>query len=291
MATLKPSRQAGFFLAVTMFLLMAAGPLSTPAMAQTATALRRADGATTPVLVYPARGTAPCAPVLILSHGFGGDETGLKSLAESMSARGWRVIAIGHRESGRPQLRAAFMSGGGLTAVDEAARRRPLHVARFADLDTVYNEAIRACRPPRLLLAGHSMGAQTTMTEAGAMPLIGRMGANRFDGYIALSPQGIGTTYGAGAWSGVSKPVLMITGTNDRTADGDYTQRLSAFEGLPPGRKRLAVISGAGHLRIGGIGSASVNGVVNALVAEFADQVASGTWAASRVGGAQIREK
>lgn len=291
MATALSTRHGGFSTAVALVMLSGASLFATQVTAQTAATLPRAGGGSTPVLLYPARGTAACAPTLILSHGFGGDETGLKSLAGSMSAHGWRVIAMGHRESGRSQLRAAFLGGGGLAAVDAAARRRPLHVARFADLDAAYGEATRTCRPPRLLLAGHSMGAQTTMTEAGAVPLIGRMGANRFDGYIALSPQGIGTTYSAGAWSGVSKPVLMVTGTNDRTAGGDYTQRMSAFEGLPAGRKRFAVIPGAGHLRIGGIGSASVNGIVNALVAEFAGQVASGTWAASRVTGADIREK
>jgi dienelactone hydrolase len=258
--------------------------------AQTIT-LRRADGAAMPLRIYPARGAAACAPAMVISHGFGGSETTLSGLARTMAARGWRVLVMGHAESGRDQLRAAFQNGNGLAGVDAIARARPLHVARFADLDAVYGEATRACRPPMLILAGHSMGAQTVMMEAGAVPLIGRMGQNRFDAYIALSPHGIGTAFGSGAWSDVSKPVLMITGTNDRIADGDYTARLSAFQGLSPGRKRLAVIPGAGHLQLGGIGSASVISSVNALAAEFAEQLARGRWATSSVPGVTVTDK
>ena len=262
-----------------------------PALAQTPRALARADGASTPVLDYTPASTALCPDTMIISHGFGGDETALAGLAKAMTERGWRVISIGHRESRRAHLRSAILSGGGLAAIDAAAREKPKHAARFLDLDAAYADASRGCRPKTLILAGHSMGAQTTMMEAGSAPLIGRMGGNRFDAYIALSPQGIGTTYAAGAWAGVSKPVLMVTGTNDRVAGGDYTQRLSAFEGLPPGRKRLAVIPGAGHLQVGQIGSESVSRIVNRLVEEFAGQVAAGVWAPSSVQGAAITEK
>jgi pimeloyl-ACP methyl ester carboxylesterase len=265
--------------------------LASPAMAQDMLSLQRADGAMTPVMAYAARGNPACPPTMVISHGFGGSETGHRGLAEAMAARGWRVLVMGHRESGRDQLRAAFRQGGGLPTVDAAARQRAPHVARFADLDATFAEATRACRPRPLLLAGHSMGAQTTMMEAGARPLIGGMGSNRFDGYAAMSPQGVGTTYSAGAWSGVSRPVLMITGTGDRTADGDYSVRQTAFEGLPPGRKRFAVLPGAGHLQVGGFGGGPPAATVNALVAEFAEQVARNAWAPSRVGGATIREK
>jgi pimeloyl-ACP methyl ester carboxylesterase len=117
------------------------------------------------------------------------------------------------------------------------------------------------------------------------------MGRNRFNGYIALSPQGIGTTYAAGAWSSVNKPVLMITGTRDTVVGGDYTARLTAFEGLPPGNKRLAVIEGAGHLQIGGIGSASVNSAVNALAVDFLDQLSSGRPPTTRFSGVRIIDK
>jgi pimeloyl-ACP methyl ester carboxylesterase len=261
------------------------------AQAQTQRTLLRADGQSTQIADYTPSRSATCPTTMVLSHGFGGSSAALPSLARRMAAQGWRVIVMNHTESGRDVMRAAFQSGSGLAGVDAAARDRSKHAARFLDLDAAYAEAVRACRPPMLMLGGHSMGSQTTMMEAGAVPLIGRMGSNRFDAYIALSPQGIGTTYGSGAWRSVGKPVLMITGTNDRVVGADYTQRLTAFDGLPAGRKRLAVIAGAGHLQIGGVGSGSVDAVVNTLVAEFAAQISSGSWRPSAVNGVQITEK
>lgn len=264
--------------------------LTGAASAQSSLTLSRADGAQIPALNYTGNGGATCPPTMVLSHGFGGDERSQGGLARTMAARGWRVLAISHRESGRAVLRETIRQGG-LTAVDAVARQRPLHLFRFADLDAAFTEVTRTCRPKPLILAGHSMGAQTTMMEAGATALIGRLGSNRFDAYVALSPQGIGTAFAAGAWSSVSRPVLMITGTRDRTADSDYRTRLTAFEGLPAGRKRLAVIPGAGHLQIGGIGSASVDAMVNTLVEEFAEQIARGAWSPSRASGMTITEK
>lgn len=227
---------------------------------------------------------------MVISHGFGGDESAMAKLAMSMQAAGWRVIAMSHLESGRKPFRKALLSGGGLVAIDRVARRKPLHTARFLDLDAAYAAATAKCRPPVLIMAGHSMGAQTTIMEAGGVSLIGKMGNDRFDAYVALSPQGIGTAFAAGAWSGIRKPVLMITGTRDKTAEEDYTSRLAAFNGLPGGRKRLAIIPGAGHLAIGQIGSAKVANKVTALVLEFAEQIATKNWRPSAIEGVKIVE-
>jgi pimeloyl-ACP methyl ester carboxylesterase len=284
------SHQRKLQLAFTAFAALALA-VSTGSGAETSQRLPRADGGSTPVRDYSPSGNAPCAPTMVISHGFGGDESAFASLAMSMSASGWRVIAMSHLESGRKPFRRALLGGGGLAAIDTAARRRPLHAARFLDLDAAYAAAMAKCRPPVLILAGHSMGAQTTIMEAGGVPLIGKMGNDRFDAYIALSPQGIGTTFATGAWSGIRKPVLMITGTRDKTADHDYTSRLAAFDGLPGGRKRLAVIPRAGHLAIGQIGSPKVRNKVTALVLEFAEQIATKNWRASTIEGVEIFEK
>jgi dienelactone hydrolase len=118
----------------------------TQVLAQSARTLPRSDGGSTPITDYPARGASGCPPTLVVSHGFGGTEAALPDLANTMAGRGWRVIVMGHRESGREQLRAAFQSGGGLAGVDAAARERPKHAARFLDLDAAFVEATRASR-------------------------------------------------------------------------------------------------------------------------------------------------
>jgi hypothetical protein len=136
------------------------------------------------------------------------------------------------------------------------------------------------------------MGAITTMLEAGAVARFGRFGGDRFDGYVALSPQGIGSIFADGAWTRVSKPVLMITGTRDHGVDGDYRTRLTAFDGLPPGGKRLAIISGARHLELSGSAGSQSLGAIVGLIREFAAGVATGgSLPPSRVNIPDIRDK
>jgi pimeloyl-ACP methyl ester carboxylesterase len=261
--------------------------VSSAAMAQS---LPRADGGTTPIKSY---GVSPgCIPTMIISHGFGGSEAGNAALAESMARNGWRAIVMGHQESGRPALRQALLSGSPRQSIIEATTTPQKHRMRFLDLDAAFKEATRLCRPSRLVLAGHSMGAMTTMLEAGASAKFGRFGSNRFDAYIAISPQGVGYSYAQGAWSGVSRPVLMITGTSDNGSDGGPETRLSAFEGLPPGRKRLAIIPGAGHLSLAANHDNSVSATVAKLSLEFVNSYASGrNLPVSNIQNVDIRDK
>lgn len=231
-----------------------------------AQALKRADGAETAIRDYGDAGG--CPPTVIVSHGLGGSETGLAGLGRALAASGWRVIVMGHAESGGHVLRRAIASGDMRNRLIAAATNPDLHRARFADLDAALAEATRRCRPPRLLLAGHSMGAATTMLEAGAVARFGRFGQNRFDAYVAISPQGVGIFWAEGAWAAINKPVLMITGTNDQGADGDYTTRLPAFRSLPTGPHRLAVIDGANHFDLSG-GSDRYGRTIATLIDDF----------------------
>jgi dienelactone hydrolase len=250
--------------------------------------LPRGDGAITPVKLYgPGSG---CPRTMIFSHGLGGSDDGAAGFADHMAGQGWRIIVMGHAESGRGALRGALMSGDVRGQLKEKASDPALHRARMLDLEAAVTLALRDCRPPQLVLAGHSMGAATTMIEAGATARFGRMGANRFDAYVALSPQGNGYMFAAGAWSKVAKPVLMITGTRDEGADGDWRTRLSAFEGLPPGRKRLAIIPGATHLQLSG-GERQMGSMLGALTEEFLALPISGRRAPSAIGGVETRDK
>lgn len=269
--------------------LLAAFCFLVPASVQ-AQSLARKDGSTTPIKTYGAQ--SGCLPTMIISHGFGGNENGNGYLASRVAALGWRVIVMGHRESGGPVLRTALTSGAPRQAILDATTTPPLHRARFADLDAAVALAIGSCRPPRMVLAGHSMGAMTAMLEAGATARFGRFGSNRFDAYIIVSPQGIGHSYNAGAWAGISKPVLMITGTRDQGSDGGVETRLSAFEGLPPGRKRLAIIPDAGHFQLSANSGNAVGKAVADLAVEFlAATASSGRLASSTLKNIDIRDK
>jgi pimeloyl-ACP methyl ester carboxylesterase len=233
-------------------------------------ALPRADGGTTALRVLEpiGRADAACPPTLVVSHGLGGSAAGASGLAEALAAAGWRVMIMGHAESGPAVLRDAMAGPDGRARLVAAATDPARHRARFADLDATLREATRPCRPARLVLVGHSMGAATAMLEAGAIARFGRFGADRFDAYVAVSPQGVGVFWAEGAWREIRRPVLMITGTRDWGADGPYTTRLSAFAGLPPGPHRLAILEGAGHLELSGTG-AEIGRRIGALIEDF----------------------
>lgn len=250
--------------------------------------LPRADGRATPIRVYGPQ--AGCPRTIVFSHGLGGGVERRSALLEALAAKGWRVIAVEHAESGPGQLRGVFASGAPRDFLVARAGDPERHRARFLDLDAAVAEAGRACRPPQLILMGHSMGAATTMIEAGARPRFEVRGRDRFDAYVALSPQGVGYLYAEGAWRGVTKPVLMVTGTRDEGADGDWRTRLSAFEGLPPGRKRLAVLPGANHFQLGGMAGQPA-ATIASLVEAFAAGVAQGRLPASTTPNVEVRDR
>jgi hypothetical protein len=76
----------------------------------------------------------------------------------------------------------------------------------------------------------------------------------------------------------------MVTGTRDQGADGDYTTRLQAFQRLPAGAHRLAVIDGATHLDLSA-GTDAMGQRVSQLVDDFLSR------RPSRVDGVTTTEK
>lgn len=252
--------------------------------------LRRADGN-----VFSARlagDWSRCGPTLILSHGLGGDERSLKWMDRAATGAGYRLLAIEHRESGPRQL---FGLGRRENPEKEVLRSPEVWKGRAADLAAAVAFARQdGCQPRPLVLGGHSMGAALTMFEAGARGRAPYVGQGRFDAYIAVSPQGLGWAFASRtAWSDVSSPVLMITGTMDETFGEPWQTRLTAFAGLPSGKKRLAIIPKATHLNLGGLGNRKAQGLAAEVSREFLSQIA-GTWGRSRLdgkGGLEIREK
>ncbi len=226
--------------------------LSTGLSAQTSYHLSRSDGKTTRIHDYTASSKKSCPDLLVLSHGLGGSRQTLAKLARSASELGFRVITLDHRESGRRALRKIVFERDRPTAFAQILASPSINQARARDLDAALAHVYRACRPRLSVLAGHSMGAQTTMIEAGAKNHLGVSGQDRFNAYIALSPQGSGTRFPKHAWRHIEKPMLVTIGTRDDALEGDYRWRLEAYAGLPRGGKHLAVINHATHIDISG---------------------------------------
>jgi len=241
--------------------LMAAGVATAVAAQQRADA-PRSDGRTTPLLVYAAQKVGSgCAPLAIISHGAGGSENGYRYLAEEMSREGFLTIVMGHRESGLAVLRTDIVSDGIHDGIQALVADPKAEQARLLDVGAALGWADMQCKAPFRVLLGHSMGAETVMLEAGARNTIGVQsppaGRNRFDAYIALSPEGPGVVFPEHAWSGIHKPILILTGTRDQSLKGGPQARQIPWTDLP-GSAGLCqwegVIEGATHMNFAGSG-------------------------------------
>lgn len=136
--------------------------------------------------------------------------------------------------------------------------------------------------------AGHSQGALTSAILTGAVSsttvLQGLADAN-FKHAILVSPQGAvtgsswhGLYYNSAtdnSWANATTPTLILTGTADSGTDGQtYLSRMDGFDYAPVGDKFAMVVSGATHLQMGGVGSATVTAQVIAAATTFANAYA-----------------
>ncbi|HEV2399973.1 MAG TPA: hypothetical protein VGS27_23745 [Candidatus Sulfotelmatobacter sp.] len=219
----------------------------------------RQDGAMTPLRIY-APSTNGCAPLALISPGAGASEKGYQYLAEGMQAAGWRAIVMGHKESGRAALMSDIYNDEGIKkGLRELVDDPTAYDARLMDIAAALKWAGQSCTAPYMALIGHSMGARTVMVEAGAKNKLGVNGPDRFNAYVALSPDGPDAMFPENAWSEIKKPMLILTGTRDKSMQtGDYKSRTIPYDSMPAGCKWLGVIDGSTHMNFAGIGFAGM---------------------------------
>jgi len=228
----------------------------TSALAEETVSLRRADGATLEAVAYPPA-SPPCQGIALISPGAGGSAQGYRYLGDAMASFGYLAVVIGHPESGRKALREHLRGQGLRAGLQDLITEPEAYEGRFMDIAAARRWASARCLGPDTILIGHSMGAATVMIEAGARNRLGLEGSDAFAAYIALSPQGSGPIFPANAWTGLRKPMLLLTGTRDtELGGGSWETRTEPFAGMPPGCKWLGVIDGATHMNFAGNGLA-----------------------------------
>ncbi|MGB8474955.1 MAG: hypothetical protein WCE61_12790 [Candidatus Acidiferrum sp.] len=258
----------------------AAFVLQSSAAAQKRISAPRSDGHVTPLLVYGAVGPgSQCAPLAIISHGAGGSEDGYRYLAEALSKNGFTIIVMGHRESGPGALRADMRAYGIMRGLRALVANPQAEQARLLDVGAALGWAGGQCKAPFRVLLGHSMGSETVMLEAGARNMIGvaspPAGQDRFDAYVALSPEGPGIVFPDDAWRGIHKPLLVLTGTRDRSLKGGPQSRQIPWHDLSGDGKRkcqwMGVIDGATHMNFAGsgLGAGRVEPLVTQTIMSF----------------------
>ena len=214
-------------------------------------------------------------PLVLFSHGLGGSVEAGTLWAQAWADAGIATLHLQHPGSDTELLRAE-----GPGALRRAANAEQL-MQRALDVRFVLDELQRrAAELPRLRLdavglAGHSYGAHTTLAVAGQNYPGGRqapLADARLRAFAAFSPspgQGTRQTAGPGAFAGITRPVLCLTGSLDTdpfAPDGDERgrnglHRRQVYDGLPSlqtGAKAELWLEAADHMSFGGQDRASL---------------------------------
>ena len=200
-------------------------------------------------------------PLVLFSHGLGGGLDAGTVWGQAWAAAGLAVLHLQHPGSDSAVLRA------GLRQLQMAATAEQL-AARMQDVRFVLDELARRAasqespwtqlRTDAMGLAGHSFGAHTSQAIAGQrFAASGDGGDPRPRAFIAFSPSQAraGRLTVAQAFGGISRPMLLVTGSEDGDPFGSYASgepRAEVYEGLPPGQRALLWLDGADHMSLAG---------------------------------------
>lgn len=199
------------------------------------------------------------APLVVFSHGLGGSREGYSYLGRYLAADGVACLHVQHVGSDRQLWRDgnpfALLGRVRAAARDEEAKARAFDV-RFA-LDQLmagpWGERIDL---RRVVAAGHSYGANTSMLVSGANAERNGEVVNLRDARVSAAvlisaPPFFGGPQTPGIFSPITVPTLHITATEDVIRIPGYysgvDDRLAVFEAMGSRRKCLAVFSGGAH--------------------------------------------
>ncbi|MCA3213167.1 MAG: acetylhydrolase [Burkholderiales bacterium] len=224
-----------------------------------------ARGRAVPVRLYLPAAQASGAPPLALvlfSHGLGGSRRGYSYLGTHLARHGIACLHVQHVGSDRALWGGSPLE---LAARLQAAAQDREAIDRVADLSFALDRVLEAGRddawrfavdPARVIVAGHSYGANTALLASGAQ--VERDGAavnlhdRRVRAAIVLSAPPF---YGAPALAPILRPVtlpsLHVTTTDDEIRVPGYwsppADRVRVFDAIGSRPKALAVFNGGAH--------------------------------------------
>jgi predicted dienelactone hydrolase len=221
---------------------------------------------TIPLRVYLPSSTA-VMPVVLFSHGLGGNREGSAYLGQHWAKRGYVAVFLQHPGSddavwrGKPLLQRQ-------AALREAASPENF-LLRVKDVSVVLDQLQRWNRRDRSELigqrnplqgrlnlsrvgmSGHSFGAATTQAVSGqSFPVKGTSFSDpRITAALPISPSSPQQGSPAAAFGSVKIPWMVMTGTEDHSpiTNADATSRLQVYANLPNRCKYELVLYNAEH--------------------------------------------
>jgi dienelactone hydrolase len=197
-------------------------------------------------------------PLVVFSHGIGGSRAGYSYLGRFWASQGYASLHLQHVGSDRNLW---FGNPFEMVARLQGAAQDTEAVARVRDLSFALDRLLGSELAPRLdaqriVAAGHSYGANTTLLAAGAR--VQRNGERlelrdaRIKAAIVLSaPPFYGEASPQQILGSIRVPSLHVTATEDIIRIPGYysgaDDRVAVFDATGSARKTLAVFAGGSH--------------------------------------------
>ena len=212
-----------------------------------------------PLRIYLPTNTMP-EPVVLFSHGLGGNREGSKFMGEQWAARGYVAVFVQHPGSDDSVWKDAPPSGR-MEALNQAASLDNF-LLRVQDVPAVLNqlEIWNADKTnflagrldmKKIGMSGHSFGAVTAEAVSGeSFPMSGRKFTDpRITAAIAFSPSSPKLGSASRAFGSVKIPWMLMTGTKDVApiGDMDVASRLKVYPALQGAPKYEVVLNNAEH--------------------------------------------
>ena len=222
------------------------------------------------IYVAPAQGAQP---VVIFSHGLGGNRDGAEYLLRHLAENGYATVAVQHAGSDTPAVFGAAMAGGNFDRgkMQDGIRQATTPSAaadRFGDIPFAIDELTKMNAGDaklrgrldmnRLGMSGHSYGAVTTLALAGQGFGPGArlaFGDRRIKAAIALSPNKPRQGDPAEQFASIRIPTFHMTGTQDRNPldnNDPVENRQVPYRSVKNADKFLVVFTGGDHMIFSG---------------------------------------